>query len=102
MADSAAELVIPAMALIEIRYLYAKGRIATDYLKVQQDIINARNCTVYPVDELVVSLVPTGLDIHDAIMVATGLVYRDLFKLPTALITKDAAIADSGLIKTVW
>ena len=102
MADPTAELVIPTMALIEIRYLYAKGRIAATYAEVQRDIINATNCTIYPIDEQIVSLVPTELDIHDGIKVATALVYRDLLKLPAALVTKDSAIKNSGLIQTIW
>lgn len=102
MNDPTAELVIPTIALIEVRYLYAKGRIATAFNDVQRDIISATNCTIYPIDEHIVSLVPTVLDIHDGIIVATALVYRDLFKLPTALITKDSAIKNSGLIQTIW
>ena len=102
MEDANAELVIPTMALVEIQYLYGKGRVKTEFASVQRDLISATNCTVYPLDEQVVSLIPTKLNIHDAIMVATALVYRDLFQLPTTLVTKDGDITDSGLIQTVW
>jgi hypothetical protein len=70
--------------------------------RVQRDLVSASNCTVYPIDEQVVSLTPTSLNIHDAIMVATALVYRDIFKAPTAFITKDTDIKNSGLIQTIW
>jgi len=53
-------------------------------------------------DELVVSRLPTQLRIHDAIIVATGLVFRDVLNEPTALITQDSRIVASGLIETVW
>lgn len=102
MSDPTAQLIVPAMALIEIRFLADKCRIPIDVARVQRDLISASNCTVYPIDEQVVSLTSTRLNIHDAIMVATALVYRDIFKVPTALITKDTDIRDSGLIQTIW
>jgi hypothetical protein len=78
MSDPTAQLIVPAMALIEIRFLADKRRIPIDVARVQRDLISASNCTVYPIDEQVVSLTPTSLNIHDAIMVATALVYRDI------------------------
>ena len=45
---------------------------------------------------------PTTLDIHDAVIVGTALVYRDLLGQQVALITKDAAITTSGLVPVVW
>jgi PIN domain nuclease of toxin-antitoxin system len=100
--DPAAELVIPAIALLEIKFLYAKGRIAIDYETLRRDIINARNCVIYPLDEQVASLAPATLNIHDAVIVATALVYRDVLNTPSALITKDSAIQLSGLVDCIW
>jgi len=57
---------------------------------------------VHPLDEEVVAKIPTNLDIHDAIIVATALVYRDIRQLPVTLITKDTKISQSGLIQTLW
>ena len=65
-------------------------------------LITARNCTIYPLNKKVVSQIPTGLDIHDSIIVATALVYRNLRQLPVTLITKDTKITQSGLIQTLW
>ena len=42
------------------------------------------------------------LDIHDAIIVATAIVYRDVLDEDVALITKDSEITDSHLIPIVW
>jgi hypothetical protein len=53
-------------------------------------------------DEQVAMLIPTGLNIHDAIIVATALVYRDILHEPVAVITKNGEITYSGLIETVW
>jgi PIN domain nuclease of toxin-antitoxin system len=102
MSDPSAQLIIPTIVLIEIRFLYARGRVQVDPARVQQDLIGASNCTVYPIDEQVASMTPTGLNIHDAIIVATGLVYRDVFNLPAAVVTCDGEITKSGLIQTIW
>ena len=67
-----------------------------------QRLIAARNCTVHPLNNKVVTQIPVGLDIHDSIIVATALVYRNLRQLPVTLITKDNKITQSGLIQTLW
>lgn len=97
-----AELVIPTIALVEILYLHTKGRIKTSYTMVEQKILSARRCKVHALDKEIVSLIPTGLDIHDSIIVATAIFYRDKMQQPTALITKDTKITQSGLIQTLW
>jgi hypothetical protein len=50
-----------------------------------------------------ISILPTELEIHDAIIVATGLFFKDRsFSEDVALITKDEEIISSKLIKTIW
>ena len=88
--------------MVEITYLYTKGRIAVDITVVQQRLVAAVNCVLYPLDEQVAMRIPTGLNIHDAIIVATALVYRDILHEPVAVITKNGEITRSGLIETVW
>ncbi len=102
MDDPLSNFVVPTMVLVEIQFLNAKKRFATDLSTVYTDFIEAKNCTVYPLNEDVVSQVPTGLDIRDSIITATALVYRDLLKQPVTLITKDGKITQSGLIQTLW
>ena len=102
MDDPTAEFVVPTMALVEIQFLSAKGRITTDLATVYQEFIDSTNCKVHPLDEHIVSLTPNGLNIHDSIIVATALVYRDLLKMPTTLMTKNGEITKSGLIQTLW
>jgi hypothetical protein len=64
--------------------------------------MSASNGVLYPLEEQVAMLIPTELNIHDAIIVATALVYRDILNEPVAVITKDGDITRSGLIDTVW
>jgi PIN domain nuclease of toxin-antitoxin system len=102
LADPAAQIVIPAIVLAEIAFLCAKGRIQTDRATVLHRVAASANTVIYPLDETVVEHLPTTLDIHDAIIVATALVFRDLLNEPTAVITKDRAITESHLVNTVW
>ena len=46
--------------------------------------------------------IPTGLNIHDAIVVAAALVYRDILHESIAVITQNGEITHSGLIETIW
>ncbi len=96
------QFVMPTMVLVEIRFLYAKGRFSANLSLVYQKFITAMNCSVYSLDKKVVAQIPTGLNIHDSIIVATGLVYRDIFQQPTTIITRDGEITKSGLIQTLW
>jgi PIN domain nuclease of toxin-antitoxin system len=102
LADPSVQIVIPAIVLAEITFLRAKGRIQTDRATVLQRIASSANAIIYPLDESVVEHLPTTLDIHDAIIVATALVFRDLLHEPTAVITKDRAITASSLVNTIW
>jgi PIN domain nuclease of toxin-antitoxin system len=96
-----AEFVIPTIVLVEIQHLHAKKKFQPGLADVQQ-LIAARNCTIHPLNKKVVTQIPVGLDIHDSIIVATALVYRNLRQLPVTLITKDSKITNSGLIQTLW
>jgi PIN domain nuclease of toxin-antitoxin system len=100
--DPSHTFILPTLVLVEITYLYTKGRIVVDAAMVQQRLVSASNCVLYPLDEQVALLIPTRLNIHDAIIVATALVYRDILHEPVAVITKNGEITRSGLIDTVW
>lgn len=96
------EIVIPSIVLAEIAYLYGRKRIAVELKTVLEHISRSENCTIYPLDEKIVELLPIELEIHDAVIVATGLVFRDVLGKDVAIVTKDEQIRQSGIIKTVW
>ena len=100
--DPSQTFILPTIILVEITYLYTKGRSDVDTTFVQRRLVAASNCVLYPLDEQVVMQIPTGLNIHDAIIVATALVYRDILHESVAVITKNGEITHSGLIETVW
>jgi predicted nucleic acid-binding protein len=47
-------------------------------------------------------MIPTSLNIHDAIIVATALVYKNILKLSVEIVTKDTEIKTSGFVPTCW
>jgi PIN domain nuclease of toxin-antitoxin system len=102
LSDATAQIVIPTLVLTEIAFLYSKSRIATAVSDVLSHIASASNCILYPLDEVVVTHLPTALEIHDAVITATAIVFRDVLGENVTLITKDAEITASGLISVLW
>ena len=97
-----ADIVIPSIVLAEIVFLYGRKRSGIDLKMVLEHVSRTDNCTIYPLDETVVERLPIELDIHDAVIVATALVFRDVLGKDVALITKDAQIRQSNVVQTVW
>jgi PIN domain nuclease of toxin-antitoxin system len=102
LVDRTAQVVVPTIVLAEITFLYTRHRIAIDLPHVLAHLTSAANCLVYPLDGPVVERLPTILNIHDAIIVSTALVFRDVLSERTAVVTKDADITASGLVNVVW
>lgn len=102
LSSAIANFVVPSIVMAEVWYLYQHKRIRTSPEDIRSRILSATNCSVYPLDEAVLELLPAGLDIHDAIIVGTAAVYRDVLKQPTQLITRDQTITDSKLIDVLW
>ena len=102
LGDANCDLVIPTIVLAEVAFLYGRKRIAIDLRQVFSRIANAPNCVVYPLDESVVEHLPSALNIHDAIIVGTALVFRDVLGKDVAILSKDAEISASGLVNVEW
>ncbi len=97
-----AQVVIPTIVLAEIAYLYGKRRVEVTLDSVLGHVARAENCSIYPLDEVVVQHLPTNLNLHDGIIVATAIVFRDVLHKNAAVVTRDGMIAQSGVIETVW
>jgi len=95
-------LVVPTICLAEAKYLYAKSRIAIDHGEVSSVIEHGDRFRVCPLNSAVVFKMPVSLDIHDAIICDTALLYDDLYDDEVVVVTKDEQIRNSGLVKTVW
>lgn len=78
--DRRNDFVFSTIVLAEIKHLISQKRIRVDFEKVVAFLRESNNCAIYPVDEDVVDEMPTGLCIHDALIVATGLVYKNILR----------------------
>lgn len=102
LSDASATIVVPTIVLAEIAFLYSRNRIVVPVEEVIEHVSEAANTLIYPLEESVVTRLPTILNIHDAIIVATAIVFRDVVGEPTALVTRDEQIRKSGLVEVIW
>ncbi|MFW6162170.1 MAG: type II toxin-antitoxin system VapC family toxin [Planctomycetota bacterium] len=100
--DGAASLVIPTIVLAEVRHLFGKRRIRLSFEDVVVAIEADARCVVYPFDFACVQALDERLDLHDGIIVATAVVFRNSVDPATSLVTRDRTIQAAGIVKTVW
>ncbi len=96
--DKDNQFVFSAIVLAEIKHLVSIKRIKVAFEEVIDYLSEAENSIIYPVDEGVIQEMPAGLNIHDALIVATGLVYKNILKEEVKLLTKDEMIVKSGIL----
>lgn len=97
-----ARLIIPTIVLIEIQILAYKGRIAVDVQQLFDALETMENVEIYPLDLEVMKHTPPTLETHDAMIVGTAVVMRDIYFNETAVITKDLSILESSLVDVIW
>ena len=90
--------IISAIVLAEIKHLISVKRININFETVIEYLSECDNCIVYPVNEDVVEHMPVGLDIHDGIIVATGLIYKNFQGDNVFILTEDETIRNSGIL----
>ncbi|MBI5399351.1 PIN domain-containing protein [Candidatus Saganbacteria bacterium] len=95
-------LVIPSITLAEIKHLISRKRINVDLQAVILAIESDPRCRIYPLDLTVVEKMSPNLEIHDAIICATAMVYRDILKEKVKLITRDDEIIKAKIIETLF
>jgi PIN domain nuclease of toxin-antitoxin system len=96
--DKNNRLVFSTIVLAEIKYLISAKRIKVDFNKVIDHLCTSANCITYPVDEDVIEQMPEGLNIQDALIVATGLVYKNILKEEVKILTEDEEILKSKIL----
>jgi PIN domain nuclease of toxin-antitoxin system len=102
MLDPTAELVVPAIVLVEIQFLAVRSRIDVSLDLARKYIAEDSRCSVRVVDEVIAAMIPIGLNIHDAVICATALDARQETGELVSLVTKDRKIIASGLVQTIW
>lgn len=101
LTDDRNDFVFSTIALAEVKHLISQKRIRVDFEKVVEFLSESKNCVIYPVDENVVDEMPTGLSIHDALIVATGLVYKNILRKEVTILTEDEEIIRSRILPVV-
>lgn len=101
LVDKNNKFVISSIVLAEIKHLVDREKIDIKFEEVIDSLSNAGNCVIYPVDEDVVQSMPKGYEIHDALILATGLVYKTILKEDVTLITEDKEMEQSDLMPVV-
>ncbi len=96
------QIIIPTIVLAELKYLHHRKKIPLPIEKVRLAISEDERCIVFPLNEDVVDLLPTELDIHDGIICATALILQKTLKETIIVITKDKEIRDSKLVRVLW
>lgn len=92
------DFVFSTIVLAEIKHLISLKRIKVDFDKVVDYLSESENCIIYPVDESVINEMPVKLSIHDALIVATGLVYKNSLKKDVKILTEDEMIIKSHIL----
>lgn len=99
--DKNNNFVLPAIVLAEIKYLFFQKRIDISFESIIDHLGESENCIIYPVDKEIIEKMPVGLNIHDALIVATGLIYKDILEKEVKIITMDEEIIKSNILPTI-
>lgn len=97
--DAQVQILIPTVVLAEITYIAQKKRVEVTIHDVLKLIEQKGGFVVVPFDLLIFQTMlqlPSELEIHDRIIGATARHHKAI------LITKDAALHNSGQVKTAW
>ncbi len=99
--DEQQRLLIPSIVLAEAKDLTTKEKTRLSFHEIL-DALNDLRCSVYPLDLPVIRAMPPQLDIHDAIICGTALVYQELLEEEACLITRDEELVRLKRVKTIW
>ena len=102
MDDRMARAVVPTIVLAEIFHLHSRGRTRVSPARARSLLVSMPNAVTHPLDDRVLGLLPAGLEMHDAIIVATALIYVTSGAEPVRVVTRDRQITDSGLVDVLW
>lgn len=102
MSDPDSTLIVPAMVLIELVFLWRRLKVDEGYRSALERLSHVRTLEVVAIDAEVVDHLPLGLNIHDVVIVASGIVWSSRHGEKVVVLTKDSRIKDSGLVEVLW
>lgn len=95
-------IIIPVIVLVELKFLIQKGRLNLDYKSILKELEAKSYIEIAQFDDYMLEFIHPQLNIHDSMIVATSLFYKDFIGFDIDLITKDKEIIDSNIVNTIW
>ena len=96
------EIICPTIVLAEIVYLSKKRRTQKGLDIILTTMSSDPRFKIYPFDEEVLLRMPSTLEMHDAIIVATAFVFIETLNEEVPILTKDKDIRKIQGIVTIW
>jgi PIN domain nuclease of toxin-antitoxin system len=100
--DPNTEIILPSIVLAEAKHIADKKRVSIKYSQILEALATTPQLQVFPIDETTIAHLPSNLDIHDSLIVATAMSCNELYADEVILITRDQTIIDSDLVRTIW
>ena len=100
--DPLRRVVVPSIALVEICRRDGRGKIQTSWADARALIDSSSNAVIAPLGEPVLTRLPDGPEVHDAIIVATAQVIGAGRSVPVRVVTRDRQVTLSGMVDVVW
>jgi PIN domain nuclease of toxin-antitoxin system len=100
--DKDTQLLILSIVMAELKYIFRKYKILDKFKKVFANIIADCRCLIIPLDENIIERMPTDLEMHDSIIIASAKYFKEEQKEEVFVITQDERIRNSGIVKTMW
>ncbi|MEO0095919.1 MAG: PIN domain-containing protein [candidate division WOR-3 bacterium] len=96
------KIIIPTIVLAELKYLHKRKKIPISFEKVKSAIDEDERCVIFPLNEDIIDVIPTQLDIHDGIICGTAILFSKTLKDKVAILSRDREIKDSQLVQVIW
>lgn len=96
------KIVIPAIVLAELKYLIDIGKIKINWIQIEKLFLGSHEISFFSIDFDIIASMPSGLEIHDALIISTAKVLEESLNEEVILLSKDEEITSSGLVKTLW
>ncbi len=94
--------VIPLIVLCEIHYLHQQGRFSLPVQEAVDRIHEVDSFEIFPHGEDLIPHLLPPLDIHDALIVATGLLKQQKDNIEACIISRDQKIKKESPLTVVW
>ena len=94
--------VIPFIVFCEIHHLHAHGKFALSAAEAADRIDDIHHFEIAPHSQRQLPHLLSGLEIHDSLIVATGLEQKEIHRSDVAILSRDEDIQEHSPIPVIW